>query len=99
MEVEPMKNLRQKLLELKKHRESLKREEDIEKRTMGQMEDEIRSLEMMLGKKNRQVEENEAKLARFDEVLKHSQDALGKLAETTKKLEGVIGNELAALKS
>ncbi len=99
MEAEPMKNLRQKLIELKKHRDTFKREEDLEKRSMSQIEDEIKSLEMMFQKKTRHIEENEVKLARYDEVLRHSQDALGKLAETTKKLEGVVGNELASLKS
>ena len=96
---DPMKSLRQKLFELKKHRDSIKREDDIEKRTISQMEDEVRSLEMMLGKKTRQIEEGEAKLARYDEILHHSQDALARLTENTKKLEGVIENELASLKS
>ena len=93
-----MKGLRLKLLELKKHRETIKREDDYEKRSMKNTEDEIRTLEATLGKRSRQIEENEARLAKYDELLKHSKDALAKLTENTKRLENVITTELDAMK-
>ena len=94
-----MKSLKIKLSELKRHRETLKREEDADKRASSQMEEEIKSLETILSRKTKQIEEGEVKLERYDEILKRSQDALVRLTENAKKLEEVIENELAALKS
>ncbi len=95
---EPMKALRQKLLELRKHRENIKREDDLDKRAMGNMEDEIKTLEASLEKKQRQIADAESRLARYDDVLGHSQTALEKLTENTKRLENVIESELASMK-
>ncbi len=93
-----MKSLRQKLVELKRHRETIKRDDDVERRAMVNLEDEIKTLESSLGKKKHLIEEAEAKLGRYDVVLGHSQEALEKLANNTKKLENVIEKELTTLK-
>eukprot|EP00826_Nyctotherus_ovalis_P003365 TRINITY_DN10686_c0_g1_i1.p2 TRINITY_DN10686_c0_g1~~TRINITY_DN10686_c0_g1_i1.p2 ORF type:complete len:134 (+),score=37.86 TRINITY_DN10686_c0_g1_i1:106-507(+) len=98
MDKEPVKALRQKYLELKRHREMMKREDEKEKSLVSQMESEIRSLETMIENKTKRIEEDEAKLEKFDNMLSHAQNALAQLSNNTKKLEGVIQNELEALK-
>ena len=93
-----MKGLRARLLDLKHYKDTITKDEDLEKRDIARMEDEMHTLETMIEKKVREIKDDEDRLKHYDDLLRQSQEALGKLTDNTKKLEDVIASELDSLK-
>lgn len=95
MEMDQVGSLRYKLLELKKVRDHMQQESATGAGEITQLEEHLRQLQALLDQKRRTAEERNGKLKRFDTIIFEAENAIRKLTENARKLEGVIERELS----
>eukprot|EP00831_Metopus_contortus_P084265 TRINITY_DN9523_c0_g1_i3.p1 TRINITY_DN9523_c0_g1~~TRINITY_DN9523_c0_g1_i3.p1 ORF type:complete len:116 (-),score=18.63 TRINITY_DN9523_c0_g1_i3:176-502(-) len=97
VENESMKPLRMKLIELRKYKESLEREINMDETDIKSMEKKVEKIQEEIQPQD--CDEKRTRFQRMDEVLQKYNESYAKLVESAGKLKQILAGELSSLKN
>ena len=98
MATDNMMVLKNKLIELNRMRDSLKREVEADKGDVLNLESTVKTLEFEYENTGKGNEVKREKKLRFDEIVKSAEEVVKRLTESATKLDDVLKSELEIVK-